>query len=276
MKLKAPPFQPPHLAYMKNVIYKFVKNRNRTQNIGCIAAIGYNNIGYSLCNIAAGDKFSKTVALDIALKRAHEGMIFHNINNSPSQLSKVPHSIQKPLLEFIEQRVNKYFKVNIPYVANSPLADNNYVSVSPAKGNFLTFYRRIDGGIFANDMLLISDNCAIFKDGRIDTNYRLTKASAKKRIEQGIWEEVLIPIPMGEVKKVTAPVERRFVNIQPYPKGFGRDIEYGQLKEVVINPNTKETFRVYEGGTRVKCGGYNISIKEALDYCAQKVWKEIV
>jgi hypothetical protein len=95
---------------MKNVIYQFVKNR-KGHHVGCVAAIGRYEVGYSLCNTKAGDKFNKVTALNMALNRANNSPVCTVTDiDYPIGGVTVPHSVRPTLRKFISNRVLRYFK----------------------------------------------------------------------------------------------------------------------------------------------------------------------
>ncbi len=88
------------------VIYQYIKDKNGNL-IGCVAAVGPGQVGWSRCNTKAGDVFNKKRALQIAIGRA--------IKNNPYSTSTVPFDIQPVYLHFQVDRSMRYYKSNINY-----------------------------------------------------------------------------------------------------------------------------------------------------------------
>lgn len=90
----------------KHTIIQYIRYNNGDPR-GVLVAVKFENnfrIGYSLCN--KKDRFSKNMALKIALGRAYTG----NPNCDVGGSGVIPHPIDKALGEFAS-RCKKYYKV---------------------------------------------------------------------------------------------------------------------------------------------------------------------
>jgi len=85
---------------METVIYKFIKNKRGTVGVVLASkkANGKIGLGWSRCNVTAGDKFNKETGLKIAAGRAEKGAF-----------DPPPQSLLEPLA-FMKSRAVKCFK----------------------------------------------------------------------------------------------------------------------------------------------------------------------
>ena len=92
---------PKNMIKVTHTIYEFVKDVNDNK-VGCFVGLGNETeyrIGWSLCNIKAGDVFDRGTAYNQAVKRAVD------VNND----YPVPHSL-KEFNTYFNERCKRYFK----------------------------------------------------------------------------------------------------------------------------------------------------------------------
>lgn len=100
------------------MIYEFVKEKRRV--VGCVVARvvdGAVKLSWSKCNIDAGDKFSRTAALDNAKSRCASkafGIDLDKVDETrfvcdQDQDIKIPHSCRR-ILRKMAVRAKRYFK----------------------------------------------------------------------------------------------------------------------------------------------------------------------
>jgi len=82
------------------MIFEYVKDKNG-QRRGVVCAVEKNGVGWSFCNVKAGDRFDKKMAITIATGRA--------MKNCFKWKSNVPYEV-KPFLKKMTERAKRYFK----------------------------------------------------------------------------------------------------------------------------------------------------------------------
>lgn len=82
------------------MILKYIRNR-KYDLVGCIVAIDRDKIGWSLCNLNAGDVFNKSLGVKIAQSRA--------LIDCPERRANIPHTVAREFA-YMKARSEKYFK----------------------------------------------------------------------------------------------------------------------------------------------------------------------
>jgi hypothetical protein len=100
------------------VIFEYVKDKHGHRR-GVVCAVGKNELGWSLCNEKAGDKFDKVFALRIAIGRAlaypkykrRVASSLRDITTSSEDvvLNVAPPGLKNNLLK-MKDRAHRYFK----------------------------------------------------------------------------------------------------------------------------------------------------------------------
>jgi hypothetical protein len=86
---------------MNKIICQYLNNR-KGERVGCVVAIGAGKVGWSLCNLKAGDVFNKQEAQMKAVLRAAQ--------NPVKDLSTVPPLLRDTVQYFKDKRSVRYFK----------------------------------------------------------------------------------------------------------------------------------------------------------------------
>lgn len=91
-------------------ICQYVKNK-KGNLIGCVAGVN-GKVGWSKCNVKAGDVFNKERALQIAVGRATVNPVKLNDFNHLLH-SNIPHDMHSVIYHFLNDRCPRYFKQNL-------------------------------------------------------------------------------------------------------------------------------------------------------------------